>query len=213
MAFDVTRFRSELGLDGARSNLFEVVIPNFNTNFGIDSASTSNKLTFMCKTAQLPGSTIGIVPIQYFGREVKVAGNRTFQDWTINIINDEDFLVRNSMEKWMNALNDPRLNIRNSNAVSTDQTTPGKSYAVDALVNQYGKSGNLIKTYNFRGMFPVDISAIDLDWGNNDSIEEFSVTFAYQYWESVSSGVSSTSANPLSGLPAGSGTGSPVSPQ
>ena len=126
-------------------------------------------------------STVGTVPLYYFGREMKFAGNRSFTDWTLQIINDEDFVIRNSMESWMNAVNSHAGNIRNTSAASPS------SYAVDATVTQYGKTGSAINTYSFVGLFPLDIAPIDLDWGSNDTIEEYSVTFAYQYWTNLAS--------------------------
>jgi len=180
MAFSVAQFRSQMTGDGARPNLFEVSMP-FPTFSAPGNAQT--KLTFMCKTAQLPGSTVGVVPVQYFGRELKFAGNRTFADWTITVINDEDFIVRNAFERWMNGLNTHRTNLRNATALAPS------SYTQDAEVYQYGKIGNRIKTYKFIGMFPNDITPIDVDWGSNDTIEEFSVTLAYQWWEAVPTGV------------------------
>ena len=166
--------------DGARPNLFEVSLtfPTYVTGASESSTQTS----FMAKSAQLPGSSIGTVPIFYFGRELKFAGNRTFADWSIQIINDEDFKIRNSLENWMNAINSHEGNIRSGNASSPT------NYTVDASVNQYGKGGkeNVLKSYTFVGLFPIDISPIDLDWSSNDTIEEYSVTFAYQYWTSNS---------------------------
>jgi len=180
MAFNVNQFRSQLQGDGARPNLFEVTMP-----FPVFSlpGNAQTKLTFMCKTAQLPGSTLGVVPMQYFGRELKFVGNRTFADWTITIINDEDFIVRNAFERWMNGINSHNLNVRNPVA-----GTP-IGYSVDGQVLQFGKTGNRIKQYNFVGMFPTDLTPIDVDWGSNDAIEEFSVTLTYQWWESVADGV------------------------
>ena len=174
MAFSVNEFRSQMTGDGARPNLFEVSMPfpGFSS-----PANAQTKLTFMCKSAQLPGSTLGVVPVQYFGRELKFVGNRTFTDWTINIINDEDFSIRNSIESWMNAINSHASNVRNAGAKSP------AGYTVDAQVTQYGKTGDTLKVYNFVGMFPVDMAPIDLSWDSNDSIEEYSVTFAYQWWE------------------------------
>jgi len=180
MAFNVNQFRSQLQGDGARPNLFEVTMP-----FPVFSlpGNAQTKLTFMCKTAQLPGSTLGVVPMQYFGRELKFVGNRSFADWTITIINDEDFIVRNAFERWMNGINSHNLNVRNPVA-----GTP-IGYSVDGQVLQFGKAGNTIKQYNFVGMFPTDLTPIDVDWGSNDAIEEFSVTLTYQWWESVADGV------------------------
>jgi hypothetical protein len=180
MAFNVNQFRSQLQSDGARPNLFEVSLP-FPTFSVPGNAQT--KMTFMCKTAQLPGSTLGVVPVQYFGRELKFVGNRTFADWTVTIINDEDFSVRNAFERWMNGINSHNLNVRNPIA-----GTP-LGYSVDVQVTQFGKAGNTIKKYNFVGMFPTDITPIDVDWGSNDTIEEFSVTLTYQFWEAVADGV------------------------
>jgi len=175
MAFNVTEFRSNMIGDGARPNLFSIslIFPTIATNGSL----SGQKLTFMAKAAQLPGSTINQVPVYYFGREVKFAGNRSFADWSIQIINDEDFTIRNSMESWMNAINSHAGNVRNSAA----QNAVG--YTTDAIVTQYGKTGQPLKSYKFVGMFPLDLAPIDLDWGNNDSIEEYSVTFAYQWWE------------------------------
>ena len=176
MAFNVAEFRSNMIGDGARPNLFQVSLtfPAVATN----GALAGQKATFMAKAAQLPGSSVGTVPVYYFGRELKFAGNRTFPDWTLQIINDEDFIIRNSFESWLNAINSHQGNVRNTQAVNN------VGYTVDAKVAQYGKTGNVLKEYSFVGMFPIDVAPIDLDWGSNDTIEEYSVTFAYQYWTS-----------------------------
>jgi len=175
MAFNVQEFRAALTGDGARPNLFAVTL-GFPVNV-LNGTASAQKTTFMAKAAQLPGSTVGSVTVPYFGRELKFVGNRTFTDWTLTIINDEDFTIRNSMENWMNLLNSHSSNLRDPTAVNA------KGYSVDASVVQYGKAGEAIKKYNFVGLFPVDLAAIDLDWGSNDSIEEYAVTFAFQYWE------------------------------
>ena len=175
MAFNVAEFRANMIGDGARPNLFQVSLtfPTIATN----GVAASQKATFMAKTAQLPGSTINSFPLYYFGRELKFAGNRTFTDWTLQIINDEDFVIRNSLESWMNSINSHTTNIRNTAAVNPS------NYSVDAIVTQYGKAGQELKKYKFVGLFPVDVAPIDLDWGSNDSIEEYAATFAFQYWE------------------------------
>lgn len=175
MAFNVAEFRSQMIGDGARPNLFSVTLtfPIGVTN-GTDAGQ---KVTFMAKAAQLPGSTVGTVPVYYFGRELKFPGNRTFPDWTINIINDEDFTIRNAIENWLNKINSHAANTRDKASLGTN------GYSVDAEVTQYGKTGNVLKKYKFVGLFPQDVAPIDLDWGSNDSIEEFAVTFAYQWWE------------------------------
>jgi len=184
MAFQISEFTSALQADGARPNLFQVVMTGLPNGIG----QSGQPFSFLCKAAQLPGSTIGTVPLYYFGREAKFAGNRSFADWTITVINDENFDVRNSIETWMNSINSNAGNTRLASPV-TGGGSGGQPYAIDATVNQYSKSAaagsnGIIKSYNFVGMFPVDLSPIDLDWGTNDTIEEFTVTFSYQYWTS-----------------------------
>ena len=175
MAFNVAEFRSNMIGDGARPNLFQVTLtfPTVASN----GVAAGQKATFMAKAAQLPGSTVGTVPVYYFGRELKFAGNRTFTDWTLQIINDEDFTVRNSLESWMNAINSHSSNVRAAGAANP------LGYTVDAEVTQFGKTGDALKTYKFVGLYPLDLAPIDLDWGSNDTIEEYAVTFAYQWWE------------------------------
>jgi T4-like virus tail tube protein gp19 len=174
MAFNINEFRAQLIGDGARPNLFQV-----NLTYPSYVNGDMREISFMAKAAQLPGSTVGTANLFYFGREMKFAGNRTFPDWTITIVNDENFTVRNSFEEWLDYINSHSLNVRD-----LASATP-LSYTTDATVTQYSKTGDPIKAYNFVGMFPTDVSPIDLDWGTNDSIEEFTVTFAYQYWEDL----------------------------
>ncbi len=175
MGFDVNNFRTSLIGDGARPNLFDVQLqfPNFISVGGI----AAQKSSLLVKAAQLPGSTIGTAPLFYFGRQVPLAGNRTFSAWTIQIINDEDFSIRNAFEQWINGINDPIGNVRNPAANVVDG-----GYGVDAQVNQYSKTGDIIKQINIVGMFPVDVAPLDLDWGQNDTIQEYAVTLEYQYW-------------------------------
>jgi hypothetical protein len=179
MPFNISEFRSQMVRDGARPNLFEVQM-----NFpAFSNPGAAQKLTFMCKSASLPGSTVNPIPVFYFGREIKLAGNRSFPEWTITIINDEDFSVREAFEKWMNGVNSHRFNLRDPSAGFPE------GYCQDATVIHYGKTGDVINTYNFVGMFPNDVSPIDLDWSQNDTIEEFAVTLSYQWWEKASAGV------------------------
>jgi hypothetical protein len=189
MPFQLNEFRNQLQFDGARPNLFEVQItpPGFaggpSTAGGV--TDITKKTTFMCNAAQLPGSTLGIAPTYYFGREVKLAGNRTFADWTVTILNDEDFLIRNMMERWMDGMGSNAENLRRPSAAAL---AGASTYAVDAYVTQFKKTGTtksfeIAKEYTIVGMFPIDISPIDLAWSSNDQVEEFQVTFALQHWE------------------------------
>jgi len=181
--------------DGARPNLFSCTIPDLTVNVNGETGSEV-AFNFMCRAAQLPGSTVNSIPVNYFGRELKFSGNRVFSEWTVTIINDEDFKIRNTFEKWMSSLNSHVSNLRN--------LVSPLSYQKDGYVTQYGKAGNVIKEYKFVGLFPIDVSPIELDWSANDSIEEFAVTFAYQWWESTNPAsratTDTTQAGPSAGL-------------
>ena len=172
-SFNVQQFRSNMRGDGARPNLFNCELPFLGNLLGTAAVN----FNFMCRAAQLPGSTVNQIPVNYFGRELKFSGNRIFTEWTVTIINDEDFKIRNTFEKWMSALNSHVGNLRS--------LVSPLNYQKDGYVTQFGKAGNVIKEYKFVGMFPIEVSPIELDWGANDSIEEFAVTFAYQWWEST----------------------------
>lgn len=176
MAFNVNEIRSQLTLGGARGSLFQVTLTNPANGAG------DVKLPFMVRATSIPESTLGVIEVPYFGRKVKLAGDRTFGTWQVQIINDEDFLVRNAMEQWSNQINTMQGNVRAFGAASP------LLYKSDATVVQYSKTGLPIREYSFRGIFPTEISTIDLDWNATDTIEEFSVTFAYDWWE-VSGGI------------------------
>jgi hypothetical protein len=172
MAFSINTFRSNaLNNAGARANLFDVTM----TGAGVAGLNAS-EFTFACKAAQIPSSTVGVVEVPYFGRVVKVPGNKTFENWTVTIINDEDFNIRNAMEKWITAMGTHEGN------VATISAGDGTLYG-QATVNQYAKAGGtVLEAYNFVNIFPINVAAIDLAWSDNDTIEDFTVEFAYDYW-------------------------------
>jgi hypothetical protein len=178
MAFSIQDFRAQMQYDGARPNLFECTM-TFPTAVIANSNAVQEKFTFFARSAQIPGSQVNAIPVNYFGREVKFAGNRIFTEWTVTIINDEDFKVRNALEVWMNGLNSHRFNLRNPNMVNSFD------YQQDGYVKQYSKTGDVLKAYKFIGLFPTDLSPIEVDWASNDMIEEYAVTFAYQWWETI----------------------------
>lgn len=182
MPFSANQFRAQMQGDGARPNLFEVQMP-FPASVVPNAGQAMTKLTFMARSASLPGKTNGVVPLQYFGREVKLAGNATFTDWTTTILNDEDFIVRRAVEQWMAGLNSHTGNLRNPAFRNS------LGYSVDANVIQYAKTGEIVKRYSMLGCFPTDISPIDVDWSANDTIEEYTVTWALQYWGDPASGI------------------------
>lgn len=166
----VDDFKSKLRGGGARPNLFKATI-NFPAYAGGDVELTS----FMCKAAQLPQSVTNSFPVAFRGRELKVAGDRTFEDWTVTIINDTDFAIRDSFERWMNGIN--------AHSANTGLVNP-VDYQSDLIVDQLDRDESVIKRYNFRGAFPVTVGEIALDYDTRDTIETFDVTFSYQYWES-----------------------------
>ena len=131
----------------------------------------------MCRAAQMPASTLGTIEVPYFGRKVKIAGDRTFAEWTITIMNDEDMIIRNAMEQWSNSINSHLGNLRSF------ATASPALYKANASVVHYGKTGLPLRTYTFNGLFPTEVSPIDLDWNTTDTLEEFTVTFQYDYWE------------------------------
>ena len=176
MAFDINEIRSQLTLGGARNSLFQVVIQN------PVNGVADIKVPFMVKAAQIPASTLGLIEVPYFGRKIKLAGDRSFGDWTVTVINDEDFLVRNAMEQWSNYIQSFQTNLRIFGSASPS------AYKAQAQVTQFSKTGVPIRTYTFNGIYPSEIAPIELDWNSTDTIEEFTVTFQYDWWE-VSGGV------------------------
>lgn len=180
MAFNVNNFRSAMSGGGARPTQFEVII-----DMPFADTSAASKLTFTCKAAQLPESTVGEIALPYFGRDIKVAGDRTFGDWTITVINDEDFLVRDAMERWNQSINSHVANLNESGG-------PLAYKARDARVIQYSKTGQVIREYRMENCFPKTIAAIDLSWETKDTVEEFQVTFAYDFWTLVGSSARSS---------------------
>jgi len=138
----------------------------------------------MVKAAQIPASTLGVIEIPYFGRQIKVAGNRTYAEWSPIIINDEDFAIRNAMEQWSNSINSAQGNL------NTAGGSAPSLYKSNAQVTQFGKDGSILRVYNFVGIYPTEVAAIDLAW-DSEAIQEFGVTFQYDYWE-VSGGTTGT---------------------
>jgi hypothetical protein len=166
----VDDFKSKLIGGGARPNLFvaNVTYPGY---AGGDTELTS----FLCKAAQLPGSQIAQLDVPFRGRQLKIAGDRTFENWTITVLNDTTMEIRNAFERWMNGINE---HVNNEGLLNPND------YMADMSVEQLDRANNVTKKYDIRGAYPINISAIDLSYDTNDAIEEFTVELAYQYWES-----------------------------
>ena len=178
MAFTIDKFRSgALAAGGARANLFQVVISDIDAT--LMGSGAVKEFTFACKAAAIPAMAVAVVEVPYFGRVVKVPGNKTFENWSVTIINDEGFLVRNGMEKWVASMGTHIGNVQSAASSSLTSALYG-----DATVKHYGKRGvaDVLAIYNFVNIFPVSVSEITLGWDANDAIEEFTVEFAYDYW-------------------------------
>lgn len=187
MAFDINRFRSELRGDGARPTLFEVQI-TFPAS--VAGAFPTEQAAFQAKASSLPASTIGMIEVPYFGRKIKVAGDRTFDDWNCTFINDENFNVRNALEYWSSSM-DQLSTLAQRKRVNGANENP-YSYVASIIINQYGKQGDIVKTYTLINAFPTMVGQIDVSWENNDQIEEFDVTWSYDYFITTSPGGSGT---------------------
>ena len=178
MAFTIDKFRSgALSAGGARANLFDVTISDIDAN--LMGAAGVKEFTFACKAANIPAMAVGVVEVPYFGRVVKVPGNKTFDNWSVTIINDEGFAIRNGFEKWVASMGTHIGNIQTTASSALESGLYG-----NAEVTHFGKTGNtdIIAIYNFVNMFPVAVGEITLGWDANDAIEEFTVEFAYDYW-------------------------------
>ena len=176
MAFTISEFRGKaLNNAGARANLFDVTM----TGAGAAGLNAS-EFTFACKAAAIPAQTIGVVEVPYFGRVVKVPGNKTFDNWNVTIINDEGFAIRNGFEKWIAGMG---THVKNVVEVGGGGLGVDSLYG-DATVTHFGKKGptETLAAYVFKNIFPVSMSEIALGWDANDAIEEFTVEFAYDYW-------------------------------
>ena len=174
MPFNISAFKSNgLVYGGTRPSLFNVFL-QVPAGIGIDNVSV-DKFRFVCRTAELPDSTISSIDIPYFGRKIKVAGERQFTDWSVTVMNDEDFAVRSLFEAWSNALNRLVSNVR-------DPSLSAEQYKQDLEVIQYSKDGSELRSYMIIGAFPTQIGAIALDWDSANQVETFTVNFSYDYW-------------------------------
>ena len=185
-------FKGKMIGGGARSNLFEceIYFPDEAIPADTTKDNVSDKVRFLVKAAALPESTISNIDIPFRGRQLKIAGDRTFAPWTVTVINDTDFVIRDSFERWMNLINK-----HEDNSGLTDPT----SYQQDLYVRQLGRSGltgsnpssdsqlPVLKQYRFYGAFPTTVSAIDLSYENTDAIEEFTVELQYQWFDALDS--------------------------
>jgi|TARA_B100001094_G_C17722609_1_gene572692 hypothetical protein len=169
---NITDFKAKLAGGGARANQFKVTMP-FPGYAQV--GGEIEELAFLCTGASIPAMTVGTVPVSFRGRVIKLAGDRTFADFTITVLNDTNFKLRNAFERWQNGIN---------NMTDNEGLTNPADYQVDAFLDHLDRNGNTIKSYTIRGAFPTTVSDIPLDYNEKTEVETFTVTLSYQYFES-----------------------------
>ena len=195
----ITNFRDRLVGGGARPNMFEV---NITLPSGVVGQSDFDQdIRFMIKAAEIPAANIGNIPVPFRGRVLPVAGDRTFDPWTVTVINDAKFNIRDAMEQWSNKINDLQFDVGDINPA--DYQTKAEVFQLSrqggsAISSSGGEDIVTLRQYDFEGIYPNAVSSIPLDYGATDQIEEFQVTFNYLFWTSelpgLPKGVESVSA-------------------
>ena len=168
---NINEFKSRLSGGGARANQFKVTMvwPGYAAVGG-----ETSDMSYLCTATSLPGQTLGTVSVPFRGRVLNLAGDRTFNPWSVTVLNDTDFKIYRAFERWFNGMN---------NMTDNEGLTNPTNYQVDVFVDHLDRDGNSIKQYQLRGCFPTSLDGIALSYGTNDAIEEFGVTLAYQYFE------------------------------
>ena len=171
---NIDRFKSNFIGGGARANLFELTWDD-----GPEGSVGVDLKEITCKISSFPASTLTPIPVQYQGRTIKLAGTRPeYADWTITVMNDEDMEIRKALEAWMDAINRKEENVRGGAGM--------EYYKRTAQINGLKKTGGFTAGYKFIGLFPIEIGEVSLDW-SNDAIQEYTVTWAFDYFEDLNS--------------------------
>lgn len=194
----LSQFKSRLDGGGARSNLFEVVLPQ---NIPIDpqgrgdwNTDTQEEFRFLCKAATLPASTSSPIEVPFRGRTFKVSGDRSFDPWTITVINDEDFAIRKVMEGWMQAMNqysdhcglsNPQDYMVSGDIYQLGRKPPGANCSPELGTGSDGAPANILAQYRMIDIFPTNVSAIDVSYDSANTIEEFTVEFQINFFYPV----------------------------
>lgn len=180
MVLSVDQFKDKLIGGGARANLFEVelqlpdAVP-FTSSESIQTISEASK--FLVKTAEIPGSTITPIIIPFRGRQVKISGDKTFDPWTVTVLNDTNFTIRSTMERWMAHMN---------NHIDGQGQSRPSLYEAQLKVSQISRNENkATHSWLFVGAWPSDLGPISVSFDNENQIEEYQIAFQYQYWRSV----------------------------
>lgn len=171
MAFNINEMRANLKAGGARNTLFQVQINN------PVAGRADLKMPFLIQAASLPAWNLGMIQVPYMGRTVHLAGDRTFEPWSVEVINDEDFAIRDALEEWNNKIQTLEGNIRDLPSAEASY------YTAQATVRQLGKTGDVLREYEFSHVWPMNIGSIELSWGAVDQIEVFPAVFVYDTYK------------------------------
>tara|TARA_R100001510_G_C7637366_1_gene195295 strand:+ start:749 stop:1339 length:591 start_codon:yes stop_codon:yes gene_type:complete len=188
----IDAFKSSVVSDFARPNLFQVDLA-FPTQVISNGTGLSDLGKFTVRAANLPSAQMGIIEVPFRGRVLKIAGDRTFEPWTVTIMNDSKFSLRNAFETWVEKIQAANENITQTTGLG--DATDATGYFCDMFVHQLsrdaskGEKANILRSYKFTDVFPSNVSAIDLDFGSNDAVEEFTVELQVQYWQAIPEGV------------------------
>ena len=188
----IDSFKSSVVSDFARPNLFQVDL-SFPSEVIANATGLSDLGKFTVRAANLPSSQMGIVEVPFRGRVLKIAGDRTFEPWTITIMNDSRFALRNAFEAWVEKIQAANENITQTSGLGDESDATG--YFTDMFVHQLSRDDSssekatILRSYKFTDVFPSNVSAIDLDFGSNDAVEEFTVELQVQYWQAIPDGV------------------------
>ncbi len=174
MAHNIEEFKaSGLVRGGARPSLFQVVIPEWPGS----TVDSEQSLRFLCRSTSIPPSQVGAIDVPYFGRQIKVAGDRVYADWNVTIMHDETYNIRTPIESWSTNMNQHIQNLMAGGVEPSPNT-----YKRDAVIRHYSKGGDVIATYTIKGMFPINISQMGLDWDAVNQVMTFDVDFAFDYF-------------------------------
>jgi hypothetical protein len=170
---DISSFKSNLATGGVRSNQFRCILafPS-----AAQPGAAGSIAEFLCKSAAVPSMDVAPVEVMYRGRPVYFAGERTFNPWTITLYNDNNFVLRTAFENWINAMSSPD---------STTGIIAPSSYQEQLSVQQLDRNDQVVAEYSLIDAFPTSVGEIQLSWDQNNQIQEYTVTFSYNYFNRV----------------------------
>ena len=168
---NISDFKAKLAGGGARANQFKVTMP-FPGYASV--GGEIEDLAFLCRATSIPSMEIANIGVPFRGRAIKIAGDRTIPSWSVTVYNDTNFRLRNAFERWQNGIN---------NMSDNEGLTNPVDYQVDAFLDHLDRNGNTVKSYTLRGVYPIEIGAIPLDYEEQGAIEQFEVSLAYQFFD------------------------------